>query len=225
MYYGAKIPLVNQEILFEEYYCMGKTNHAGEEKKLTGNEERFIDYLMKSGYLSDPKIADPEVRIKKQEDNKKIYHNTKLMLQHYRDLVWVMGSIPKDMKAELDIPMADLDKLITRLDVELSLDNRSVESRLQAVIRSRSLVDRMNEAISFLKTKPHEGELLYQIIYHTYIGKKRNSIFDVIDEVGLSKSRYYSLRKKAITMIGIKLWSAPNVKTELWMELLSYFEE
>ena len=204
---------------------MGKMNHAEEEMKLSGNEKRFIDFLLNSGYLADPKIENQEVREKRQEDNRKIYHNTQLMLQHYRDLAWVLEGIPSELKAELDIPFADLDALISRLDLELSLNNRRLESRIDALIKSRALVDRLNEAISFLRTKPGEGELLYQIIYHTYIGKKTHSFYDLIELVGLSKSRYYTLRKRAITMIGVKLWSVPDEKLELWLELLSYFEQ
>ena len=204
---------------------MGKMNHAEEEMKLSGNEKRFIDFLLNSGYLADPKIENQEVRAKRQEDNRKIYHNTQLMLQHYRDLAWVLEGIPSELKAELDIPFADLDTLISRLDVELSLNNHRLESRIYALIKSRMLMDRLNEAISFLRTKPGEGELLYQIIYHTYIGKKPENFYEVIDKVGLSKSRYYTLRKRAITMIGVKLWSVPDEKLELWLELLSYFEQ
>ena len=147
------------------------------------------------------------------------------MLQHYRDLVWVMETIPNELKSELDIPLADLDALISRLDIELSLNNRRLESRLDALIKTRALVDRLNEAIGFLRTKPGDGELLYQIIYHTYIGKKTHSFYDLIELVGLSKSRYYTLRKRAITLIGVKLWSVPDEKLELWLEVLSYFEE
>ncbi len=40
---------------------MSNMNHAAEEKKLSGNEERFVAFLMKSGYLSDPKIEDPDL--------------------------------------------------------------------------------------------------------------------------------------------------------------------
>jgi hypothetical protein len=204
---------------------MGKMNHAEEEMKLSGNERRFLDFLKKGGYLSDPEVENPEVRAKKRADNRRIYHNTQLMLEHYRDLVWAMESIPNDLKDELDVPLADLDILISRLDMELSLNNRRLESRIDALIKSRALVDRLNEAISFLRTKPGEGELLYQIIYHTYIGKKPENFYEVIDKVGLSKSRYYTLRKRAITMIGVKLWSVPDEKLELWLELLSYFEQ
>lgn len=204
---------------------MGKMNHAEEEMKLSGNERRFLDFLKKSGYLSDPEVENPEVRAKKKADNRRIYHNTQLMLQHYRDLVWVMETIPNELKSELDIPLADLDALISRLDIELSLNNRRLESRLDALIKTRALVDRLNEAIGFLRTKPGDGELLYQIIYHTYIGKKTYGFYDLIELVGLSKSRYYTLRKRAITLIGVKLWSVPDEKLELWLEVLSYFEE
>ena len=96
---------------------MGKMNHAEEEMKLSGIEKRFIDFLLNSGYLADPKIENQEVRAKRQEDNRKIYHNTELMLQHYRDLAWVLEGIPSELKAELDIPFADLDALISRLDL------------------------------------------------------------------------------------------------------------
>lgn len=204
---------------------MGKMNHAEEEMKLSGNEKRFIDFLLNSGYLADPKIENQKVRAKRQEDNRKIYHNTQLMLQHYRDLAWVLEGIPSELKAELDIPFADLDALISRLYIELSLNNRRLESRLDALIKTRALVDRLNEAIGFLRTKPGDGELLYQIIYHTYIGKKTHGFYDLIELVGLSKSRYYTLRKRAITLIGVKLWSVPDEKLELWLEVLSYFEE
>lgn len=204
---------------------MSNMNHAAEEKKLSGNEERFIAFLMKSGYLSDPKIEDPDLRTKKKDRNKKTYHNTRLLLEHYRDLVWAMESIPVDLRQELDVPLGELDTLITRLDLEMSMENRRVESRLQTILKSRRLLDRINEAISFLRTKPKEGELLYQIIYLTYIAEKRDSVLDVISELNLSKARYYEQRKKAITLIGMKLWAAPDANFEVWMELLSVFDD
>ena len=121
---------------------MGKMNHAEEELKLSSKERRFLDFLKKGGYLSDPEVENPEVRAKKRADNRRIYHNTQLMLEHYRDLVWAMESIPNELKSELDIPLADLDALISRLDIELSLNNRRLESRLDALIKTRALVDR-----------------------------------------------------------------------------------
>lgn len=203
---------------------MGKMNHAEKERKLSSNEERFIEFLLKSGYLVDPKIENPKYRNKNRETNKLTYHNTKLMLEHYRDLVWAMKCIPDELKAELDMPMGDLDDLIDRLDLEMSMENLRAQSRIQAIMKSRLLLDRMNEAISFLRTKPKEGERLYQIIYITYLSEEDMGILDVIAELGLSKGMYYELRKKAITLIGLKLWSAPDANFEAWMEMLSFLD-
>ena len=204
---------------------MNKKSHAEEEKKLSGTEERFIDFLMKSGYLADPKIEDLKTRRSRQENNKQTYHNTRMLLENYRDLMWAMESVPAELRAELDVPMTELDALISRLDLEMSMGNRRVESRLQTIVKSRMLLERLNEAIAFLKTKPTDGEQLYQVIYQTYIGEKKESVFDVMSELGLSKGKYYDMRQRAITLVGMKLWADPDANFELWIELLSMLAE
>lgn len=204
---------------------MNKKSHAEEEKKLSSTEERFIDFLMKSGYLADPKIEDLKTRRSRQENNKQTYHNTRMLLENYRDLMWAMESVPAELRAELDVPMTELDALISRLDLEMSMGNRRVESRLQTIVKSRMLLERLNEAIAFIKTKPTDGEQLYQVIYQTYIGEKKESVFDVMSELGLSKGKYYDMRQRAITLVGMKLWAAPDANFELWMELLSMLAE
>ena len=186
---------------------MNKKSHAEEEKKLSSTEERFIDFLMKSGYLADPKIEDLKLRRTRQEKNKQTYHNTRMLLENYRDLVWTMECVPTDLRAELDVPMNELDALLSRLDLEMSMGNRRVESRLQTIVKSRMLLERLNEAIAFLKTKPTDGEQPYQVIYQTYIGEKKESVFDVMSELGLSKAKYYDMRQRAITLVGMKLWA------------------
>ena len=52
---------------------MGKMNHAEEELKLSSKERRFLDFLKKGGYLSDPEVENQEVRAKKRADNRRMY--------------------------------------------------------------------------------------------------------------------------------------------------------
>ena len=66
--------------------------------------------------------------------------------------------------------------------------------------------------------------MLYDVIYQTYIAEKKDTIFDVIAELGLTKRKYYECLKNAISLISIKLWSSPDSNIELMMELLSIFE-
>ena len=109
---------------------MSNITHAEEEKKLSAKTEQFLGYLMRSGYLADPKIQDPKARAKKKEKNQKTYHNTRMLLEQYREMLWAMESVPAELKAELDLPLEELDALISKLDLEMSMENRRTESRL-----------------------------------------------------------------------------------------------
>ena len=138
--------------------------------------------------------------------------------------MWSLECIPADLQSELDIPLADLDALIFRLDMEMSMENKKTEGRIRTIIKSRLLIGRLNEALELLKRKPKDGQLLYDVIYQTYIAEKKDTIFDVIAELGLTKRKYYECLKNAISLISIKLWSSPDSNIELMMELLSIFE-
>lgn len=205
---------------------MGKQkSYAEEEMNLSDQAKAFVDYLTTRGILSDPQIADENIRERKQELAKKAYHNTLLLLKHYRDIVWAMNSIPTELKQELSMQLSDLDGLAQRLDIEMSLENTEMENRLRTIMKSSMLIDRLNEAVSILKDKPTDGDILYEVIYRTYIGPKPNSITDLIMDMNLTRRRYYRYRNMAIELISIKLWAAPDSKMELWLDLLEILEK
>ena len=55
---------------------------------------------------------------------------------------------------ELDKPMQKLDMLLSMVHIELRMQNRKLENRLQSVQKSRLLLDRINEALTVLKKSP-----------------------------------------------------------------------
>ena len=99
-----------------------------------------------------------------------MYHNTLLLLQHYRTILWTLECFPSSIAEELDRPLKDLDTLLDRIDLELGMNNRKLEGRMESVRRSRLLVDRLNDAVSILKSKPVNGNKMYDIIYMTFLG-------------------------------------------------------
>ena len=98
-----------------------------------------------------------------------------MLLQHYRDIVWALECFPSTIVEELDRPLDDLDALISYVDVEISLDNRKLESRIESIKKSRLLLDRVNDALTILKKKPDNGEKMYELIYLTYIAPEKLS--------------------------------------------------
>ncbi|MBR4290976.1 MAG: hypothetical protein IKT52_10115, partial [Oscillospiraceae bacterium] len=173
----------------------------------------------------DPQIPDTSIRERRQAIAKKAYHNTLLLLKHYRDIMWAMNSIPKELREELNIPLSDLDGLLDRLDTEMSLENIEMENRLRTIQKSRLLIDRLNQAVNVLKDKPTDGDILYEVIYRTYIGPKPEKITYLIMDMNLTRRRYYKYRNMAIELISIKLWSTPDSKIELWLDLLEILDK
>ena len=125
-----------------------------QESKLSAQSVAFIKLLTQRGILGDAEIDDDKIRQAQKEKKRHTYHNTEMLLQHYRDIVWALECFPSTIVEELDRPLDDLDALISYVDVEMSLDNRKLESRIESIKKSRLLLDRVNDALTILKKKP-----------------------------------------------------------------------
>ncbi len=198
-----------------------RNKYEEEEKNLASKSAAFVQYLMRRGLLVDQRVLNEDAQRRRQEVARKAYHNTELLLTSYREIVWALESVPDQIASELQMPFATLDELIDRIDLELGMENKRLESRLNSVTKSRLLIDRINEAVSVLKTKPKDGKDLYRVIYKTFMDPNvSRNIYDLFYELNLSKRKYYELRKKAIRLISLRLWSAPDKEVDVWLDVL-----
>ena len=116
------------------------------------------------------------------------------------------------------------DTLLDRIDLELGMNNRKLEGRMESVRRSRLLVDRLNDAVSILKSKPVNGNKMYDIIYMTFLGPDKLMHEELLYRLDISARHYYRLRTQAINIIALRLWSAPAGEVDSWLEVLSILE-
>lgn len=93
-----------------------------------------------------PDIPNAKARLAEQELRRNMYHNTQVMLKHYRDIVWALECFPSEVAQELDQPLKDLDALLSVVDTQVALGNAKLEHRLLSIRKSRLLLDRINEA-------------------------------------------------------------------------------
>lgn len=136
----------------------------------------------------------------------------------------MLECFPDNVAAELDRPFEALDELIEHVDVEVSMGNRKLESRIEGIRKSRILLDRVNEALTILKKKPDNGEMLYNLIYQTYITPEQLGLTDILYRLDISTRHYYRLRSQAITILSIRLWAAPEKDVDFWLEILTLLE-
>ena len=201
-----------------------KSLYELQEERILAQSDAFISLLTKRGILGDHQIDNEKVRKAQQEKNRKSYHNTQLLLQHYRNIAWLLECLPIDIADELEEPFEGVDRLIDQINLEMTLDNRKLENRMEGITRSRLLFDRVNEALTVLSHKPGNGQRLYEVIYHTYIRQEKLSHQEILDELRMSGRVYYRLRQQAISILSIRLWSTPVVGLDFWLDMLTLFE-
>lgn len=195
-----------------------------QERRIQAQSDAFITLLTKRGILADQQINDEKKRIAKQEKAKNSYHNTLMLLQHYRTIMWMLECFPETVAVELDRPFEGIDRLIENVDTAVTLGNKKIESRIKGIQKSRLLIDRVNEALTVLKKKPENGERLYDLIFATYIAPENLNHQDLMFKLNMSSRNYYRLRQQAITILSIRLWSAPASDVDFWLEMLTLLE-
>ena len=120
--------------------------------------------LTAQGLLGDDSIQDETHRKAQQERLQKLYHNTQVLLSHYRDIAWALECFPEAVAQELDEPFDKLDTLLERMDAEAGLGNRKLESRVAGPRKSRLLLDRI-PAHTGMMDRLHLG-MPIQVFHH-----------------------------------------------------------
>ena len=184
-----------------------------------------LEMLTKRGLIGDKRILNEKARDAQQQKNKMAYHNTLLLLKHYRTIAWMLECFPDTIAEELEQPFEGLDKIIERIDFEKAYGNRKLENRLESIQKTRLMLDRVNEALTVLKRKPKDGEQLYQLIYLSYITEEKLTHVEILLRLAVSSRQYYRLRQDAINILSIRLWSAMTKEGDFWIEMLSLLDE
>jgi hypothetical protein len=202
---------------------MPKKKHIPE-NNLSDKSKAILNMLTDRGLVDDKNIDDEIIRQAEKEKKRRMFHNTELLLQHYRDITWMLECFPANLAEELDKPMHDLDALLSAVSEEIELDNRKLENRLKSISKSRLLLDKFNEALSILKQKPGNGQKMYDIVYNTYIIPEKLTHLQLIYRLDLSTRHYYRLRNQAINILSLRLWAAPANELDSWLDVLTILE-
>ncbi len=186
--------------------------------------EQLIALLERRGIVEDPSIVNEKARQAEQALRRNMYHNTQMMLKHYRDIVWALECFPEQVAEELDRPLKDLDALLSMVDTQLAMGNTRLEHRMLSIKQSRLLLDRINDALTVLRQKPGNGEMMYNIIFQTFVTPDKLTHQEILYRLDISDRHYYRLRQQAVNILSIRLWTAPVGCLDAWLEILTLLE-
>ena len=186
--------------------------------------EQLIALLERRGIVEDPSIVNEKARQAEQALRRNMYHNTQMMLKHYRDIVWALECFPEQVAEELDRPLKDLDALLSMVDTQLAMGNTRLEHRMLSIKQSRLLLGRINDALTVLRQKPGNGEMMYNIIFQTFVTPDKLTHQEILYRLDISDRHYYRLRQQAVNILSIRLWTAPVGCLDAWLEILTLLE-
>lgn len=144
----------------------------------------------------------------------KVFHDTKMLLENYRNVVWSLEV--ETFQAKMNFQEEYGSTLEEFLDMTykagMDISESDVSSRIESMNKSRNMLKMIDKAVELLRMKHQEGEEFYWILYLSYLSsKKLNCVEDILDEmekerVFISRSSFYRLRNRAITQLGWLLW-------------------
>lgn len=106
--------------------------YDAQEEQIQLQSASFVDFLTRKGVLEDHNIDNERVRKAKKDTAQRAYHNTEVLLSQYRLIIWVLECIPGELSDELEVPVHDIDALAEKIDIQTSLENARIESRVSS---------------------------------------------------------------------------------------------
>ena len=156
-----------------------------------------------------------------------IFHNTKLLLEHYRDVVWSLEVAAFRTNASFETEFGSSLEEFLELSYEAGLDlpESDVASRIQSMNKSRNMLRIIDSAVLLLREKYRNGEECYWVLYYTYLSPQSIGIVeDIVEKLSglfqdFSKSTYYRRKKEGIDQLGSLLWGYTTKKFDPVLEL------
>lgn len=139
-----------------------------------------------------------EAKTAKRKDADK-YHNTRHLLKQYRKVAYAIQISEADMNVRMEMEHGT--RLSTlEVNAELAgvdLSGSKLEGYARTVIRSKNMLQIIDNALNTVRMDPDHGELMYQVLYLTYFSKKKPANREVILTVHmlLPRSAYEEMRQ------------------------------
>lgn len=86
-----------------EHLKESRSGKQAEAKDISTQAEQILSLLERRGIVEDQSITNQKAREAEQELRRNMYHNTQMMLKHYRDIVWALECFPQQVAEELGI--------------------------------------------------------------------------------------------------------------------------
>ena len=139
-----------------------------------------------------------------KKDDKVIFHNTRLLLEHYRNVVWSLEVSVFQTNVNFQAEFGSTIEEFLELSYEAGLDlpASNVAARIRSINKSRNMLRIIDSAVALLREKYRNGEECYWVLYYTYLSSQEiGSVDEIVEKLSemfrdFSRSTYYRRKKR-----------------------------
>ena len=208
---------------------------TGQEKVACNEaEEKMIgdikNMLAKHGLIGDLDISNKKLREKIRLKRKIQYRNIQQLLDQYRDMKWAVSqrinySILTQTGETVDISKQNIDEILTAIrDMGEEISSGFVKDIVSAV-DSELLLERLEDSVERLKSKPKVGEIYYEIIHYSYIDSPVPEMQVILEKLGISRATFFRYRAAAVEQLAVLIWGAPTRNLQAMVDLVSILSD
>lgn len=158
------------------------------------------------------------------KDNR--YHDTVLLLQKYREISWSISMETEQIRGDFQNEYGEtIDQFLEDMYCAgAELGGTELEDRTRCIARSRKMLKLLESAISKIRLRS-DGELLYQILFLSYLTNESlttQQIIERLDEMKITfcERTLFRKRKEAVELVASVLWGYSSKEC---MEILDSF--
>ena len=163
-----------------------------------------------------------------KKDDKVIFHNTQLLLEHYRDVVWSLEVSVFQANTNFQEEFGSTIEEFLELSYEAGLDlpASDVAARIRSINKSRNMLRIIDSAVALLRERYRNGEECYWVLYYTYLSSQEiGGVDEIVEKLSemfrdISRSTYYRRKKESIRRMGDLLWGFRTSCCDSALELL-----
>ena len=167
-----------------------------------------------------------------EKKEKWVFHNTQLLLEHYRDVVWSLEVSVFQANVNFQSEFGNTIDEFLELSYEAGLDlpSSDVAARIRSMNKSRNMLRIIASAISLMREKYRNGEECYWVLYYTYLSPQSiGTVEDIVEKLSeffldFSRSTYYRRKNEGINQLGNLLWGYTTKKCDPVLDLFDFEE-
>lgn len=152
-------------------------------------------------------------QLEQSSENPK-YHDTLLLLQKYRDVVWGLEISVQQVKRRFQMEIgSSLEDFLESIYIAgVDFTDNDIKEQARSIEKSYQMLKILESSINIMRNKHKHGESYYWLLYYSYLSPQQYRNVDEIIEMvqphisDISQRTFFRRRKNAIDVLSSILW-------------------